>query len=54
MAIGINTKHLFTLDQLALAVDKRHCIGCRRLAPFLDVSTLKRRCLLTGGGLAIT
>jgi hypothetical protein len=50
MAIGIHTTHLFTLNQLALALNKRKCVDCRGSAPCHDVFTLKRQCLLTDGG----
>ncbi|KAF2448711.1 hypothetical protein P171DRAFT_441043 [Karstenula rhodostoma CBS 690.94] len=50
MAIGIQTTHLFTVDQLASALDQRKCVDCGLLAPYLDVFTLDRCCLNTGGG----
>jgi hypothetical protein len=47
MAIAIRTAHTFTIKQLFLKLCQRYCdgAGCEKLAPYIDVFTLTRRCL---------
>ena len=53
MVICIDTTHLHTLKQLSATLAKRTCAHCKNkkpsLAPYLDMFTLKRRCLDVGG-----
>ena len=52
MAIIIETAHTFTLVQLITKLCQTHCdgTGCSRLAPYIDVFKLTRRCLSINGG----
>jgi hypothetical protein len=52
MAITIQTAHTFTMNQLGSKMRQKHCDApkCGKLAPYIDVFTLSRRCLSVGGG----
>jgi hypothetical protein len=52
MAIAIETSHTFTFAQLVPKLVQIYCDGicCTKLAPYLDVFTLTRRCLCIGAG----
>lgn len=52
MAIAIQTADTFSIKQLFLKLCQKTCDGesCSKLAPYLDVFTLARRCLSVSGG----
>ncbi|KAF1970774.1 hypothetical protein BU23DRAFT_202711 [Bimuria novae-zelandiae CBS 107.79] len=49
MAVCIDTTHVYTIKQLMSALEKRTCVYCEGVAPYLDVCTLERRFLDAGG-----
>jgi hypothetical protein len=55
MAIALKTEDTFTIKQLFDKLFQKTCDGanCEKLAPYLDVFTLNRRCLFIGGGCPI-
>lgn len=52
MAIAIQTAHAFTIKQLVSKLSEKYCDakGCGKVAPYLDIFSLTRRCLSVGRG----
>jgi hypothetical protein len=52
MAVAIKTAHTFSMKQLVENLCQKQCDGedCGKSAPYIDVFSLKRRCLSVGGG----